>query len=438
MSESYKFFVETFTGLCDEFIPTIKIKGRLRPPWMSAELKKGVRAKRRMWHKMKSSGRNKSDAKKEYKKTSKAFAAAIRLGIQNYEREIARKAKHDPKLIYAYANEKGSNRQQIRAMVDRSGRITTDRLEIASALNDQFESVFVKENGDAMPQFERKRPPLFGVDALESLLSVEKVAERLRKLKLHKAAGADEIPVYPLKKCAMSLATPLSILFRRSILEAQVPDQWREANVTPIFKKGSRLDPANYRPVSLTSVICKILEGIIRDALLDYLVKENLIAPEQHGFVRGKACVTNLLESLDLITSALAKGKLVDVIFLDFLKAFDTVPHARQLHKMEMYGIKSDLLGWFKSFLTGRRQRVVLGATKACWKLVTSGVPQGSVLGPLMFVIFINDLPAHIKNRILLYADDSKIIGVLENPESRVNLQRLMLSQTGLSSGYLA
>ena len=143
---------------------------------------------------------------------------------------------------------------------------------------------------------------------------------------------------------------PLYIIFRKSLSEGCVPKKWKEANITPIFKKGSRIEAANYRPVSLTSVVCKLLEGVIRDRFMDYLVNNKLISKDQHGFVRKKACVTNLLETLDFISSKLVKGECVDIIFLDFLKAFDMVPHRRLLKKLSGYGVIGSMLEWFKSF----------------------------------------------------------------------------------------
>ena len=185
-----------------------------------------------------------------------------------------------------------------------------------------------------------RRADTFGSENLRDDLMEKNIEEKLLSLDTNKACGVDEVSTFVLKKCARGFARPLSLIFRKSIAESCVPTQWKEANISPIFKKGSRLVAANYRPVSLTSVVCKILEGIIRDRLLWYVINEGLLANEQHGFVPGKGCVSNLLETLDFVTKALSDGHPIDIIYLDFLKAFDMVPHRRQIHKLKGLGIK--------------------------------------------------------------------------------------------------
>jgi hypothetical protein len=232
-----------------------------------------------------------------------------------------------------------------------------------------------------LPEFESRTSSEFKLSDLLAGINSEEIARRLKKLDSNKAQGADGVNSHVLKMSVDSLVKPLEIIFKRSVSEGVVPNKWKIANVTPIFKKGSRIEAANYRPVSLTSVVCRLLEGIIRDKFMEFLIKNNLIAEEQHGFVRKKGCVTNLLETLDYVSSMLAEGLSIDIIFLDFLKAFDMVAHLRLLLKLEAYGVHGSLLEWFKSFLFNRRQRVVLGEWVSEWSEVTSGVPQGLVLG---------------------------------------------------------
>ena len=248
--------------------------------------------------------------------------------------------------------------------------------------------------------------------------SPEKVTAYLKKMKPDKSQGNDNIHPFVVQKCE-SLAIPLSIIFQRSFNQGELPESWLEANVTPLFKKGSRSEPANYRPISLTSVICKLMEKIIKDELMQYLNKNNLISKQQHGFVYNKACNTNLLETMDTLTKLLDDKESFDMLLLDFAKAFDKVAHKRLNLKLSGYGICGNLLAWLKAFLSGRKQRVILGEFLSEWVKVNSSVIQGSVVGPLLFILFINDLVDYIVNKSKLFADDTKILAKTNNaPES--------------------
>ena len=188
-----------------------------------------------------------------------------------------------------------------------------------------------------------------------------------------------------------------------------MPHDWKSANVCPIFKKGSRNDAGNYRPVSLTSVPCKIMEGIIKGELTQLAEEHGLVSGQQHGFVRGRSCLTNLLECVEEWIKALDEGFGLDIIYLDYRKAFDTVPHLRLLQKLRSYGLPRGLVSWISAFLAGRRMRVVVNGSYSEWSEVLSGVPQGSVLGPLLFVLFVNDLPGCIATNMRMFADDTKV-----------------------------
>lgn len=183
-----------------------------------------------------------------------------------------------------------------------------------------------------------------------------------------------------------------------------------KANVTLIFKSGQRESSCNYRPVSLTSHISKIMESILKDSIAKYLNEKNLLNSSQHGFTNGRSCLTNLLCFFESVVNYVDKKEAVDVIYLDFQKAFDRVPHQRLLLKIESIGIKGKVLTWLSAWLSNRQQRVVLNGGMSDWVNVRSGVPQGSVLGPLLFVIFINDIDADIISKIFKFADDCKVL----------------------------
>ncbi len=265
-----------------------------------------------------------------------------------------------------------------------------------------------------------------------------KVGNILVALDKSKTPGNDGIHPHVLQKCAASMAKPLSLIFKKSLESGLVPSSWREANITHLFKKGSKLDAANYRPVSLTSVPCKVMEKLIRNYVLSHLTDNNLINNKQHGFVPGKSCTTNLLETLDILTNILDKGKSADVLYMDMAKAFDKVSHRRLSFKLSAYGIIGDVLTWITQFLSNRRQRVVLGKVMSDWLPVLSGVPQGSVLGPLLFVIFVNDLPDIFQNHCRLYADDNKLIApISQNISSYHDVQTDIDSMTEWCSKWL-
>ncbi len=230
----------------------------------------------------------------------------------------------------------------------------------------------------------------------------------LDKLKTDKSAGPDNISPRLLKETATELSKGLAILFQRSIQEGKLPTPWKDATVSPVFKKGAKSDPGNYRPISLTSVVGKLLERLIRQCLMDHLKQHNLLSDSQFGFRNGRSCQLQLLHVLDSWTEDLDQGLNVDILFFDYSKAFDTVPHKKLVTKLKAYGITGNLLSWISDFLTNRRQCVVINGSHSNWVPVKSGVPQGSVLGPILFLLFVNDLPSVTTNPLWLFADDTK------------------------------
>ena len=233
------------------------------------------------------------------------------------------------------------------------------------------------------------------------------VKQKLAKLKENRACGPNLIHTKILIELQAELVLPLVYIFNRSLQDGRLPQVWKQAIVCPIFKKGDRADPAKYRPVSLMSCICKILESICY-AIYDHLQVNNILCNEHLGFRSGRSCNLQLLETLQEWSCMVDKGEGCDILYLDYSKAFNTVPHERLPVKLMAVGITGKILNWIGNLLHCRQQRVVVEGVCFSWIHVCSGVPQGSVLDPVLFVIYINDLPKCVSFRIRMYADDTR------------------------------
>ena len=313
----------------------------------------------------------------------------------------------NPKSFWRYVNTSLKTRPDIDAIKCIDGSLASFDQEKAHLLNSYFSSVFTREDLSNIPNFKVNED----IPLLDNIsISSSMVWREINKLKSEKSAGPDGWPIQVLKQCSQQISLPFSILFNKSFQSGHLPCDWKIAYITPIHKKGLRNVAGNYRPVSLTSTVVKLMKSIIKSSIFNHLISNNLISSSQFGFLPGHSCSTQLLYVMDIITSSLDHGLPVDVIYLDLQKAFDSVPHNRLLLKVESYGISGKFLGWIKSFLSDREQFVVLNGCKSGRHKVLSGVPQGSILGPLLFTIYVNDLPQSISSSVFMFADDTKLI----------------------------
>lgn len=389
-----------------------------RQIYMDRSAMKQVKAKQRAWQKY-TETQDLHDYEL-YCKTRNKLRSYTRNLRKTFEESLAYEAKLNPKAFWRYTKTRSTVKSGVSDLQDSEGVMRGDDEDKAEILNDFFCSVFTKENTERVPTVESR----CNVELSSITITEDIVGKHLKKLKVSKSAGPDGLHPRVLKEIAQYITEPLKMIYMKSIASGMLPSQWKQGHITPIFKKGNRSQPGNYRPVSLTSVLCKVLEAIIREQVMKHMVDNNLFCDEQHGFVPGRSCMTQLITCLDEWTEMLDNGDPLDVVYLDFKKAFDTVPHQRLVNKLESYGIKGEVKTWITNFLNNRTQRVSVNGNLSNWADVTSGIPQGSVLGPVLFVIFINDLPNAVRSVVRIFADDTKMYGKATTTEDRVELQK--------------
>ena len=411
-------FHSTLTSALNQSVPLKQSAPLRHRKSLRSRTIKWIRLKAQAWSTFKCSGC--LEDFEDYKRIRNKTTKLIRSDRSAYQRSLTERFLKDPKQLYRFVSSQRKAKAGISQLVGPSGPTATDS-EAATVLAEQYLSVFTSSSVppplDPCPS-NSSYPPLFSVDT-----SPEAILRKLLTLK-DTSPGPDGIPPVILTSAACQLAAPLSVIFSASIDRGYFPPAWKTSNITPIYKGGKRGEPQNYRPIALLSSVSKVLEMLVHDCLSSHLESNNFLSPDQHGFRKGRSCTTNLLTAADDWTKAADHHWPVDVIYFDFSKAFDRVNHTVLYRRLQELNIQDPLLSWLKSYLANRSFRVRVNNSLSPILPSLSGVPQGSILGPLLFLIVINSASFHLSSPIKVFADDIKIWRIIQSQDDSLILQQ--------------
>ena len=405
-------------SIATECIPNkhVQIKP-LEPPWISLSLKRHIRKRKRAYKRAKRT--NLELHWKLFKKIRNKVTKMIRESKESHYDKIADKLKSNTLSAKDWWKTlKTFILPSVKASIpplEVNNEIIIDESDKANILNNFFQSqTFLNEQNAVLPDL-----PVFASlnsqlnTILCSRLEVESV---LNTLTIGKASGPNGLSNRILRELSTELSIPFCSLFNQSLRTGTFPVQYKEANVCPVPKKGEMSLVSNYRPISLLNAESKVLERIVFKYLFNHLQDNNLLSSLQSGFMPGDSTVNQLTYLYNTFCQALDAGKEVRAVFCDISKAFDRVWHSGLLHKLKAAGVTGEVLNWFKNYLTDRKQRVVLPNATSDWTVIRAGVPQGSILGPLLFLLYINDIVNDIGSNIRLFADDTSLFIIVDNP----------------------
>ena len=405
-------------GVLDTAFKNIPHKTRTRRHkfWITAETKRNINRRKR-WYKVMRLYPDFYNTSR-YDAQNKLCKYLVNRDYNNYLNQhiCDRLDSGDTKPLYTFiSNKKGTSNN-----INQLDGCPSNSVDIADCFADAFVSVFSIDDGISIDPT-NSNPP----DLSESVLfDSHGVLRQLQTLDTRKGAGPDMLSPALLKFLAPHIYQTLTNIFQYSYDKHQVPTDWRTAHVVPIFKKGKKTDPLNYRPISLTSIVCKIFEHILAHNIHAHLNQHTLLYEHQHGFRPGHGCDTQLLNTITDFIDNFDNGIPLDVIILDFSKAFDVVSHTKLIDKLPSFGIHPNTVDWIASWLKNRKLVVTVNGARSSPREVTSGVPQGSCLGPLLFLLYINCMPDKVQHSVTkLYADDSLLYKPIHDPVDEVLLQ---------------
>ena len=354
-----------------------------------------------------------------FKQLRKQTKKCIAISYHRYLQSLSEKLKVDPNKFCCFHAIK-SKTKRLPAVVTYKYGSASESVDKATLLNEFFSTVYSSDNVN----HEHLQVDVLHPDLLSETSTTQNEVENiLLNLDAKKATGVDGISAKILKSCARQLSMPLSKLLNLSFSLGEVPSTWKRANVTPVFEDNAKENVENYRSISLLSILGKCQERIFHRAIYSHV--SPFLTDWQHDFVKGRSCITQLVVTHHMWGKALDAGLQVDAVFLHFATAFDRVNHKILLHKLCNFGISGSLLAWCGDYLSNRKQRVVVDGKCSSWLNIPSGVPQGSTLGPLFFIIFISDLPEVVSQErsVALYADDCKMFRVVNCPSDLTMFQ---------------
>jgi hypothetical protein len=368
---------------------------------------KGIGNKKKKLYKL---SRTNPILKEEYRRLDKLYKTESKKFFTSLETRAV--SSGNSKSFYSFVNKRLKSRDAIPPLINDTESVIIDSREKAELLNNFFTQCHLKDDEGidegSLPE----------IDIAEKMAEINFTAEDLswaiKKLKSSVSRTPDNIPALYVKRTGYNLIKPLLMLFKQSLSKGRLPSSWSRSIIVPIHKKGMRSSAKNYRPISLTSVFCRILESIIHRHMYNHLATNNLISSAQHGFVHSRSTVTQQLLMLDILTENFDKHKQTEMILLDFSKAFDSISHTILLQVLNKYNIHASVTKWIKYLLLARTQQTIVEGILSTSKRVRSGVPQGSVIAPLLFNIYLNFLLEQIHScdevLALAFADDLKMI----------------------------